>query len=140
MLAACDARGLALVPLITPATPDDDVAPIAAGARGFVYAVAHAGPTGERAALPERPDALIERVQVHSPVPVALGFGISTPQHAADAGAAGADGVIVGSRLVRAAAQAADPAAAVRDLVADFAAALWRARRPAASAASLRAA
>ena len=131
LLAACDARGLALVPLITPATDDDEVAPIAARARGFMYAVAHAGPTGERASLPQRPAALIERVQAHSPVPVALGFGISTPQHAAEAAAAGADGVIVGSRLVRAATEAADPAAAVRDLVADLATALWDARRPA---------
>ena len=130
VLAACDARGLALVPLITPATDDDDVAPIAARARGFMYAVAHAGPTGERASLPQRPASLIERVRAHSPVPVALGFGISTPQHAAQAAAAGADGVIVGSRLVRAAAEAADPAAAVRDLVTDFAAALCDARRP----------
>jgi tryptophan synthase alpha chain len=139
-LSACDARGLALVPLITPATGDGDVAAIAAHARGFIYAVAHAGPTGERAALPERPDALIARVQAHSPVPVALGFGISTPQHAAEAGAAGAEGVIVGSRFVRAAAEAADPAAAVRDLVADFSTALWHAPWTAAAVASRRAA
>ena len=57
-------------------------------------------------------------------MPVALGFGIGTPEAAAQAADAGADGVIVGSRLVRAAAEAPDPAAAVRDLVAGFAAAL----------------
>jgi tryptophan synthase alpha chain len=133
---ACDARGLALVPLITPATPGHDVAPIAAAARGFVYAVAHAGPTGERAALPDRPDALVERVQAHSPVPVALGFGISTPEHATQAGAAGAEGVIVGSRLVRAATEAADPAASVGELVRSFSVALrgTSRRRPAAPA------
>jgi tryptophan synthase alpha chain len=57
-------------------------------------------------------------------VPVALGFGIGTPAAAADAAAAGADGVIVGSRLVRAAAEASDPVAAVGELVAEFASAL----------------
>jgi tryptophan synthase alpha chain len=57
-------------------------------------------------------------------VPVALGFGIGTPESAALAAAAGADGVIVGSRLVRAAAEAAEPASAVRGIVAEFAAAL----------------
>jgi tryptophan synthase alpha chain len=57
-------------------------------------------------------------------VPVALGFGIATPEHAAQAAEAGADGVIVGSRLVRAAGEAADPAAAVREVVAGMAAAL----------------
>ena len=59
-------------------------------------------------------------------MPVALGFGISTPEQAAEAAAAGADGVIVGSRLVRAAVEAPDARAAdaVRALVAGFAAAL----------------
>jgi tryptophan synthase alpha chain len=57
-------------------------------------------------------------------VPVALGFGIATPAHAARAAAAGADGVIVGSRLVRAAGEAGDPAAAVREVVGEMAAAL----------------
>ena len=55
---------------------------------------------------------------------MAVGFGISTPAQAAAAAAAGADGVIVGSRLVRAAAQADDPAAAVEELVHGFSAAL----------------
>jgi tryptophan synthase alpha chain len=57
-------------------------------------------------------------------VPVAVGFGIGTPEAAAEAAAAGADGVIVGSRLVRAAAESDDPAAAAGRLVARFAAAL----------------
>jgi tryptophan synthase alpha chain len=60
-------------------------------------------------------------------VPVALGFGISTPAQAAEAAEAGADGIIVGSRLVRAAVEAPDArsaAEAVRGLVAGFAAAL----------------
>jgi tryptophan synthase alpha chain len=59
-------------------------------------------------------------------VPVALGFGISTPDQAAQAAAAGADGVIVASRLIRAAAEAQDPAAATGALVAGLAAGLIR--------------
>ena len=66
----------------------------------------------------------IGRAKAHTDVPVALGFGIGEPAQAAQAAAAGADGVIVGSRLVRAASEAGDPAAAVRELVAGFAAAL----------------
>ena len=78
------------------------------------------GTTGERAEL----DAgdLLARVKAHTEVPVALGFGISTPEHAAAAAAAGAEGVIVGSRLVRAAAEGED----VRALVEGLAAALAR--------------
>ena len=66
--------------------------------------------------------AVIARARAHTAVPVALGFGISTPEHAAAAAAAGADGVIVGSRLVRAAGEGG--ARAVRPLVEGFAAAL----------------
>ncbi len=57
-------------------------------------------------------------------VPVALGFGISTPEQALQAAQAGADGVIVGTRLVRAAAESEDPAGAVGEFVAELAAAL----------------
>ena len=67
---------------------------------------------------------MVGRAKAHTGVPVALGFGISTPEHAAQAAAAGADGVIVGSRLVRAAAESPDPAADVGRLVAQLAGAL----------------
>jgi tryptophan synthase alpha chain len=120
--AACDAAGLALVPLVAPTTPDDRLARIGAQARGFVYTVAVTGTTGER----EGGDAsaLLARVKRATGVPVALGFGISTPADAARAAAGGADGVIVGSRLVRAAAEAADPPAEVGRLVGELARAL----------------
>jgi tryptophan synthase alpha chain len=124
VLAACDAAGLALVPLVAPTTPDDRMARIGARARGFVYTVAVVGTTGERAALSETFGSVIARAKAHTDVPVALGFGIGAPEQAAQAAASGADGVIVGSRLVRAAAEAEDPAAAVRELVAGFSAAL----------------
>jgi len=61
---------------------------------------------------------------VGTTIPVAVGFGISRGEHAAAAARAGADGVIVGSRLVRAAAEAEDPVQAVGQLVGEFGAAL----------------
>jgi tryptophan synthase alpha chain len=121
---ACDAGGIALVPLVAPTTPDDRLARIGAHARGFVYSVSVTGTTGERAALSETFGAAIARAKAHTDVPVALGFGIAAPEQAVQAMEAGADGVIVGSRLVRAAAEADDPAAAVRALVEGFSAAL----------------
>ena len=62
-------------------------------------------------------ETVVSRAKQHTDVPVAIGFGIGTPEQAAAAADAGADGVIVGSRLVRAADEADDPAGAVRDLV-----------------------
>jgi tryptophan synthase alpha chain len=121
---ACDARGLALVPLVAPTTPDERMARIGASARGFVYAVSVTGTTGERAALADTFAELVERAKAATTVPVALGFGIGTPEQARQAADSGADGVIVGSRLVRAAAEADDPAAAVHALVEQFAQAL----------------
>jgi tryptophan synthase alpha chain len=82
------------------------------------------GTTGERAGLSDAFAGVVARAKAHSSVPVALGFGIATPEHAAQAADAGADGVIVGSRLVRAAGEAADPAGAVREVVSEMAEAL----------------
>ena len=82
------------------------------------------GTTGERAGIARELPAILARTKPHFDVPVAVGFGIGTPEAAAEAAAAGADGVIVGSRLVRAAAEATEPAAAVAELLVDFAAAL----------------
>jgi tryptophan synthase alpha chain len=128
--AACDAAGLALVPLIAPTTPADRMAAIVRGARGFVYTVSVTGTTGERAAVDGSLASVLGRAKANSPVPVAVGFGISTPDQAAAAADAGADGVIVGSRLVRAAGEAADqgadPAAAVGEIVTALADALHR--------------
>ena len=127
---ACDAAGLALVPLVAPTTPDDRMAEIAALARGFLYTVSVTGTTGERAAVDGSLARLLARAKRHCPVPVAVGFGISTAEHAAQAADAGADGVIVGSWLVRAATEAAEagesPAAAVGEAVATLANALRR--------------
>ena len=124
MLASCDRRGIALVPLVAPTTPDHRLAQIGAAARGFLYTVLVTGTTGERAGVDGGPGGVIARASAHTKVPVAVGFGIGEPAHAAAAAAAGADGVIVGSRLVRAAGEGADPVAAVGALVREFASAL----------------
>jgi tryptophan synthase alpha chain len=127
---ACDGAAIALVPLIAPTTPEPRVTEIVGRARGFVYTVSVTGTTGERAGVEGSLAATLAHAKVHSPVPVAVGFGISTPDQAAQAAAAGADGVIVGSRLVRAAAEASDagedPARAVGELVAALADGLHR--------------
>jgi tryptophan synthase alpha chain len=117
VLEACDAVGVALVPLVAPTTPDERMARIGARARGFVYTVSVVGTTGERAALDDRLGGVLARAASATSVPVAVGFGIGTPQQAAAAADAGAAGVIVGSRLVRAAAEAESPANEVRELV-----------------------
>jgi tryptophan synthase alpha chain len=124
VLEAFDAAGLALVPLVAPTTPDARMAAIGARARGFVYTVSVVGITGERASLADAFESVVARAKSHTEVPVALGFGIATPEQASQAADAGADGVIVGSRLVRAAAEAEEPVAAVRELVEDFSGAL----------------
>jgi tryptophan synthase alpha chain len=120
----CDAHGLALVPLAARNTPDDRLARIGSSARGFLYTVSVMGTTGERTNLDGELAAVLARAAAHTAVPVAVGFGIAEPAHAAAAAAAGADGVIVGSRLVRAAGHPGDPVGAVRELVRGFSAAL----------------
>ena len=87
------------------------MAEIARRARGFLYTVSVTGTTGERASVDRSLASVLERAKRDCPVPVAVGFGISTPEQAAEAVAAGAEGVIVGSWLVRAAAEAADAGA-----------------------------
>jgi tryptophan synthase alpha chain len=119
--AACERHGLALVPLVAPTTTPERLREIGGSARGFIYAVSVVGTTGEREALQDRFAEVIARTKQSSAVPVALGFGISTPEQAAQAAAAGADGVIVGTRLVRAAGEAEEPATAVGALVGELA-------------------
>jgi tryptophan synthase alpha chain len=122
--AACAEAGVALVPLVAPTTSDERLRAIGARARGFVYTVSVMGTTGERRALSQTFGPLVARARSFTSVPVAVGFGIGTPEQAVQAAEAGADGVIIGSRLVRAAGESEDPAAAVGALVGDFAGAL----------------
>src|SRR5215211_6726678 len=94
--AGCDEHGVDLIPLVAPTTPDDRLKAIGASARGFLYTVSLTGTTGERTALAEGLSDVIARAQRATTVPVAVGFGIATPDQAAQAADAGADGVIVG--------------------------------------------
>jgi tryptophan synthase alpha chain len=119
--AGCDERGLALVPLVAPTTTPERMAEIGADARGFVYTVSLTGTTGERAELPPGLADTVSRVRAAASVPVAVGFGISTPDQARSV-AEVADGVIVGSRVVRASGEGG--AEAVGELVAELAEAL----------------
>jgi tryptophan synthase alpha chain len=105
--AACREAGLALVRLVTPTTPPERAAAIARQSTGFLYCVSVAGVTGARTSLPE---GLVDRVRwlkTQTDVPVLVGFGIAAPEQAR-AVAEVADGVIVGSALVRRIAEAAD--------------------------------
>ncbi len=113
--AALEARGLALIPLVAPTTPPERQARICESAQGFVYVVSTTGTTGEREELPDDLRELVKSVSAGSPVPVAVGFGISTPAQAAEVGAI-ADGVIIGTRLVRAVAEAEDADAATDEI------------------------
>jgi tryptophan synthase alpha chain len=128
VLQACDAHGVALIPLVAPTTTPERLAAIGASARGFLYTVSVVGTTGERRTVGEDLAATIERAKASTQVPVAIGFGISTPEQALQAAEAGADGVIVGTRLVRAADEAEDPAEAVGAVVGELAAGLAPAR------------
>jgi tryptophan synthase alpha chain len=111
-------RGLAPIGFVSPTTSPDRLAEIARSAVGFTYVVSLAGVTGERKELPPELGKMVEAVKAASDAPAAVGFGIGTPEQAAQVGAV-ADGVIIGTRLVRAVADAADRQAAV-DAVTEF--------------------
>jgi tryptophan synthase alpha chain len=103
--------GLALVPLVAPTTSAERRAQICAAAQGFVYVVSTVGTTGERDEVSAELSELVAAAKGEAQVPIAVGFGIGTPAQAAQVGEV-ADGVIIGSRLVRAAGEAGGPEAA----------------------------
>lgn len=97
---ALGARGLASVQLISPTTPPERTAILATASTGFVYAVSRLGVTGERVALDDVARVVVDRIRPHTRLPVLLGIGISGAAQARSA-ASIADGVIVGSAVVR---------------------------------------
>ena len=94
-------KGVAICPLVAPTTTQARLDKVAEAASGFVYCVSVAGVTGAREHLPQGAVDLLRRVRVKVSVPVALGFGISTAEAAVEAAEAGAEGVIVGSKLMQ---------------------------------------
>jgi tryptophan synthase alpha chain len=86
--------------LITRTTTDERIQKIADRAKGYLYLVAVLGVTGARDQISGEAIDLIRQVRKYTKFPLALGFGISTPDHAATCAAGGADGVIVGSAIV----------------------------------------
>jgi len=128
---ALDAQGLALVRLATPTTDAARLRVVAQRTRGFVYYVSVAGVTGGKAAEADLVAPAVARVKTASGLPVAVGFGIRTPDQAA-AIARVADAVVVGSALVDVMAaaleRAEDPAKAASQTVAALAQAVRAAR------------
>jgi len=122
--AACESSGTAHICLVAPTTSAERLPKILERSTGFVYAVAVTGTTGERTKNSNNAAALLERIRSKTQTPVALGFGISEPEQAATAAAVGAQGVIVGSRLVRAVSEEKSPADATKTTVEAFARAL----------------
>lgn len=107
-------HGLDHILLLAPTDDEARIRRVAQRSRGFLYLVSVTGVTGARAHLPPGLADFVARVRPHTVLPLAVGFGISRPEHAA-AVARLADGVIVGSALLRAIAQAPDrPARAAR--------------------------
>jgi len=92
--------GLDTVFMVTPNTDTQRMKLIASNTTGFVYAVSLLGVTGSREKLSGSVKGLVSRIKKETDVPVCVGFGISTPEHAAEVAKAGADGVIIGSKIV----------------------------------------
>ena len=111
-ISATDQAGVERVFLVAPSSTDDRISTVAQASSGFVYAASTMGVTGARASLGTAAGALVGRVRPRTGLPVAVGVGVSTPAQAREV-AGYADGVIVGSALVKAVLDAPDGAAAI---------------------------
>jgi tryptophan synthase alpha chain len=120
LIATCRAAGVATVFMLAPTSTESRIKFVAQHATGYIYLVSVTGITGTRSELPPDLGDFVQRVRRHTNLPLAVGFGISNRAQAA-AVAQIADGVIVGSALVKAAGSA-DPVSAVRRLGAELAA------------------
>ncbi len=119
---AADEAGVETVLLAAPTAPDERLSLICERSRGFVYAVGLLGVTGERAELADSARLIAERLKTTTDLPVLVGVGISTPEQAVEVCEV-ADGVVVGSALIRTLLEGGGPEGA-RDLVGAFRAAL----------------
>lgn len=98
-LSVCEKYGISFISLIAP-TSKDRIATIAKEAKGFVYCVSSLGVTGTRSQITTDIDSMVSIVRSSTDTPVAVGFGISTPEQAAQM-AKKADGIIIGSAIVK---------------------------------------
>ncbi len=98
--AECKKLDLTLSLLIAPTTPVERAVAIAKACSGFVYLLARTGITGESGGVPDVASR-VQRLKEHVSIPIAVGFGISTPEHVKAVVSQGADAAIVGSALVR---------------------------------------
>ena len=112
-----------LIQMLAPTTPNERMKAIARNAKGFIYLVSVTGVTGARTSISDGLGDLIARVREHTSVPVCVGFGISTPEQAAQVGAL-ADGVIVGSACVKAIGGSEKPVEAAKEFTREFRGAL----------------
>ena len=100
LAAECEQRDLSLIPLLAPTSTEESIAESCRKASGFVYCVSVTGVTGARNEVSNRGLELLDRVRSHTDLPLALGFGISAPEHVEEVGKT-ADAAVVGSALVR---------------------------------------
>ena len=112
---ATDKAGLDRIFLVAPSSTDQRLAAVTAQCRGFVYAVSHMGVTGARESMGDAAEVVVRRTKAVTDLPVCVGLGVSNGGQAAEV-AAYADGVIVGSALVRCLTEAADQAAGIKAL------------------------
>lgn len=98
---AAKATGMDTVFMVSPNTSDERIEMIAEKTTGFIYTVSVLGVTGSRDALSDAVRPLVKRLKSKTDVPVCVGFGVSKAEHAVELAEAGADGVIIGSRIVK---------------------------------------
>lgn len=115
LAAALDTRGLALIQLVTPATPAERLKKLCAASQGFVYAVTVTGITGGAKELPPEVTGYLDRVRALSPLPVCAGFGVRRGAQVRSL-APHTDGVVVGSALVEQLEAGGDPVAFLKTL------------------------
>ncbi|MEI6064718.1 MAG: tryptophan synthase subunit alpha [Pseudanabaena sp. ELA748] len=101
LLEPAEKAGIEVILLIAPTSPPDRVAAIAAKSQGFIYVVSATGVTGVRTEVAKGVKVMIEQLRVITDKPIAVGFGISQPEHAKQVIDWNADGAIVGSAMVR---------------------------------------
>ncbi|KAG9155820.1 hypothetical protein Leryth_004071, partial [Lithospermum erythrorhizon] len=109
-------NNIELVLLTTPTTPRDRMTAITEASEGFVYLVSSVGVTGTRDSVSNKVQSLLSDLKEATSKPIAVGFGISKPEHVKQVAGWGADGVIVGSAMVRILSEAKSPEEGMKEL------------------------